>query len=138
MSKSLALQAAMRAAFIASPAVLALVPASSILDRHRRPYPSPSVIIGEGIAGPYSGNVRRDRQELFAVVDVWAEEPSTEGVKRIMGALWAALKLDPRPALQGGYHLADWQVYRERVMRDPNGTTAHGILTVQALIGGGA
>lgn len=138
MSKSLALQAALRAAFVASPAVLDLVPAAQIIDRNRRPYPSPSVIIGEGIAGPDSGNVRRDRQELFAVLDVWQDSPSTEGVKQIMGALWAAMKLDPRPALEGGYHLADWQVYRERVMRDPNGTTVHGVLTVQALICGGA
>ena len=138
MSKSLALQAALRAAFVASPAVLDLVPAAQIIDRNRRPYPSPSVIIGEGIAGPDSGNVRRDRQELFAVLDVWQDSPSTEGVKQIMGALWDAMKLDPRPALEGGYHLADWQVYRERVMRDPNGTTVHGVLTVQALICGGA
>ena len=138
MNVDLETQKAIRARLISTSAVTALVPAAAIIDTHRRPAPTPSVIIGEGTAAPDSGNVKRDRQELFATVDVWVAEPSTETAKRIMGALWAAMKLDPRPVLDGGYHLADWQVYRERVIRDPNGTTAHGILTVQALIGGGA
>lgn len=138
MSKALALQKALRARFVASPAVLALVPAASIIDRHLRPAPSPSVILGEETAGPDAGNLGRDREELFHTLHVWQEEPGTVGVKQIMAALGDCLGLDPRPDLDGGYHLADWQVASRRAFRDPDGKTAHGVLTIRALIGGAA
>ena len=138
MSKSLALQKALRAAFTASPAVLALVPAAHIVDRHLRPAPSPSVILGEETAGPDAGNVARDREELFHTLHIWQEEPGTVGVKAIMAALADCLTLDPRPILGGGYHLADWQIASRRAFRDPDGKTAHGVLTIRAVIGGAA
>ncbi len=136
MSAPLALQKAMRAAFAASAEVLALVPVANIIDRHLMPPPSPSVIIGEAAAGPDDGNVGRDRIEVFADLHIWVAEPSTEGAKRIMDALRRCMRLDPRPALDGGLHLADWQVWRERVLRDPDGDTSHGVMTVRAVIGG--
>jgi hypothetical protein len=136
MSKALALQKAMRAAFVASPAVLALVPAARIVDRHLRPAPSPSVIIGEAVAAPDEGNVSRDRREVFADLHIWVAEQSTEVARRIMAALADALTMDPRPQLDGGFHLVDWTAWRERVLRDPSGDTSHGILTVRAIIGG--
>lgn len=138
MSRSLALQKALRAAFAGSAGVLALVPAANIVDTNRRPAPSPAVVLGEEYGRPDDGNVGRDRVELFHDLHIWAAGQSTEGVKRIMGALRAALRLDPRPVLEGGYYLADWEVWRERAFRDPGGEVAHGVLTVRAVIGGGA
>lgn len=138
MSKTLALQKALRAAFIASPGVVALVPAANIVDRHRRPAPSPSIVLGEVAAGPDTGNAGRDRQELFADVHVWVAEPSTEGVKQIVAAVSGCIWPLKRPVLDGGFHLADWEVVRVRVLRDPSGDTSHGVVTVRALIGGGA
>lgn len=136
MIPHLALQKALRMAFTGSPAVTALVPAASILDRHRRPPPSPSVIIGEADGGPDAGNLRRDRFEVFADVHVWVAEPSTEGCKTILAELQRCLTLDPRPDLGGGLHLADWHVWRFRVLRDPAGDMSHGVMTVRALVGG--
>lgn len=138
MTGQLALQKALRAAFAASAAVTALVPAANILDRHLRPPPSPSVIIGETDARPDGGYLQRDRFEVFADVHVWVAEPSTEGCKRIMGELQRCLTLDPRPELGDGLHLADWHVWRFRVLRDPSGDTSHGVVTVRAVVGGWA
>lgn len=138
MSRSLALQIAMRNAFASSPELLALVPVDHILDTHRRPPPSPSVILGEDSSGPDGEILARDRVEVFADLHIWTVESGTEEAHRIMGALRRCLSLDPRPVLAGGYHLADWEVYRERMLRDPGGKMAHGVLTVRAVIGGGA
>lgn len=137
MSQSLALQIAIRNALVSSPDVVELVPVDHILDTHRRPPPSPSVILGEDYGGPDEGNLGRDRVELFADLHIWAEGQDMELAKRIGGAVRRCLTLDPRPVLGGGYHLADWEVYRGRVLRDPGGKMAHGILTVRAVIGGG-
>jgi hypothetical protein len=136
MNAHLALQAALRAAFTTSAGVLALVPAANVLDRHLRPPPSPSVIIGEVDGGLDAGNVGRDRFEVFADVHVWVAELSSEGCKRILGELQRCLTLDPRPDLGGGLHLADWHVQRFRLLRDPSGDTSHGVMTVRAIIGG--
>lgn len=138
MNAHLALQKAMVAAFRSAPAVTALVPAANILDRNLRPFPTPSVIIGEAEGGPDTGNVHRNRFEIFADVHVWVAEPSSEGNKRIMGALQRCLTLDPRPVLDDGLHLADWHVWRFRFLRDPSGDTSHGVMTVRALVGGWA
>ena len=138
MTGHLALQKALRAAFTASAEVAALVPAANVLDRHLRPAPSPSVIIGEADGRPDAGNVGRDRWEVFADVHVWVAELSTEGCKRIIGALQRCLTLDPRPDLGDGLHLADWHVWRFRVLRDPSGDTSHGVVTVRAIVGGWA
>lgn len=135
MSKTLELQRALRAAFLASPEVAALVPQAAILDTHKRPPPSPSVVLGQDMIGAVAGNVGRDRQEVHHDVHVYLAEQSTEGCKRIMGALRRAISTAPRPVLVG-YHLADLWVISERVLRDPDGQTSHGILAIRALIGG--
>lgn len=116
--------------------MLALVPAANIVDRHLRPPPSPSVIIGEADGGPDDGNVGRNRFAVFADVHVWKAEPSTEGAKNILAVLQRCLTLDPRPDLGGGLHLVDWHVWRFRVLRDPDGETTHGVMTVRAVVGG--
>lgn len=136
MTATLALQAALVAAFRASAEVLALVPVAHIVDRNLMPPPSPSVIVGEATVAPDSGNVGRDRVEVFADVHIWVAEPSTEGGRRIMAKLRRCLRLGTRPALSDGLHMADWQVWRERVLRDPGGDISHCVMTVRAVIGG--
>lgn len=135
MSKTLELQRVLRALFLASPEVMSHVHPGAILDTHKRPAPSPSVILGEDMAKPVAGNVKGDRVEVFHDIHVYMAEPSTEGCKRIIGALRRAIYAAPRPYLSG-YHMAGLRVSAERVLRDPDRKTSHGVLTVAALIGG--
>src|SRR5690606_20915740 len=52
MEPSLALQKAIRARLIGTPAVTALVPAANMLDKNSRPEVFPSIIIGEAQTVP--------------------------------------------------------------------------------------
>ena len=54
-------------------------------------------------------------------------------MKKIGGAFRAALK-DQRPALEGGYHLADLRIEDTRYVRDPSGENGHGVVTINALV----
>lgn len=134
MSANLALQKALRAVMIGRAELVALVPAASILDRNARPNPSPSIILGEtqeldaGLSG--GGSV-----QVFHTVHVWKQEPSLAGVRRIGWEIRQALRAG-RVQLESGFHLAGW-TSTARYIRDPDGVTSHGIVTVSATITGG-
>lgn len=131
MSADLALQKALRAVLVARAELVALVPAASILDRNARPNPSPSIIIGEGQeadAGFATGGVVR----LVHSLHVWKEEPSLVGVRLICWQIRQALRAG-RVALDGGFVLGGWSS-TVRYMRDPDGLTSHGVVTVTATV----
>lgn len=132
MSADLALQKAIRARLVATSAVVAHVPAASILDVNQRPAPNPSIIIGEGMAMEGDRIDRRD-QRVILDLHVWEKEPSLAGVKAIAGAIRVAISA-PRFGATDGFHFADCRVTRSRFLRDPDGETAHGIVTVEALV----
>lgn len=128
---SLAMQAAIRARLVASPAVVALVPAASILDKHARPVPDPSIIIGEGQTVPDAG-LARTRHQCFFDLHIWKKEASLVGAKQIAGAVRDALA--PSFWSVPGLHVADLLVSSSRFIRDPDGQHSHGIVTLQALV----
>lgn len=134
MSADLALQKALRAVFVARPALVALVPAANILDRNARPNPSPSIILGETqeLDGGFAtgGSV-----QIFHTIHIWKEEVSLAGVRRIGWEIRQALRAG-RVVLDGGFVLAGWSS-TVRYLRDPDGKTSHGIVTVDATITGG-
>jgi hypothetical protein len=134
MSADLALQKALRAVLVARAELVALVPAASILDRNARPNPLPSIILGETqeIDG---GLVSGGAVKLFHTVHIWIEEPSLVGVRRIGWEIRQALRAG-RVALENGFHLAGW-TSTVRYMRDPDGVTSHGVVTVTATVTGG-
>jgi len=132
MSADLAVQKAVRARLVASSAVTALVPAASILDRHARPAPDPSIIIGEGMAVD-ENRIARNVQRVYLDLHVWKKEPGLVGVKAITGAIRAAIKLDRFVQLDG-YRFADCYVSSARYLRDPDGETSHAVVTVEALV----
>lgn len=136
MSADLALQKAVRARLAATAAVTALVPAAAILDRHARPAPDPSIIMGEGqtVEG---GDIARKMQRVYFDLHVWKKEPSTAGAKAIAGAIRTALHAG-RLTLDTGFHCGDCRVSSMRFLRDPDGETSHGIVTVETLISGAA
>ena len=132
MSVALALQKAIRSRLAGAPSVTALVPASNILDRHQRPAPTPSIILGEAMELDAETDLQRRRLRVVHTVHVWKTEPSLEGVATICGAVRDALRT--RLALPAGLHLADLRVAGMRTMRDPDGETSHGAVTIEALV----
>lgn len=131
MSADHAVQTAIRARLVATPAVLALVPATSILDRNARPAPDPSIILGEGQAVD-EGRIARNVQHVYATLHIWKKEPGLAGVKQIAGAIRTAIhagRLDV-----AGYQCGDSFVSDMRYLRDPDGETAHGVVTIECLV----
>jgi hypothetical protein len=127
-SPSLELQAAIRAALIADPGVTALVPPANIYDRSRRPEVFPSVILGEDMeqdAG-LDENVRCFIR-VTSTIHVWQREPSSVGVKRIAAVIRAAVA-----TRVSGFE--DVRFESARFIRDPDGETAHGIITFESIV----
>lgn len=131
MSADLAVQKAIRARLIGTAAVTNVVPASSILDVNQRPAPSPSIIIGEGMAMEGDRIDRRD-QRVILDLHVWKKEAGLTGVKAITGAIRAAVR--GKFPQTDGHRFGDCRVTRSRFLRDPDGETAHGVVTVEALV----
>lgn len=132
MSADLALQKAIRARLVATGTVTALVSAASILDRNARPAPDPSIVIGEGQSVD-DGRIARNVQRVYLDLHLWKREPSTAGVKAIAGAVRAAIQSE-RIAPAGAFSFGDCLVVSSRFLRDPDGETSHGVVTVQAIV----
>ena len=132
MSASLALQKAIRARLVATVGVTALVPASSILDRNTRPNPDPSIIMGEDQEVD-DDRIARNVVRIYSTLHVWKKEPGLIGVKAIAGAIRAGLHVSI-PAIDAPYHIGDCYVSGTRFVRDPDGETAHGIVTIESLV----
>lgn len=132
MSANLALQKAMRARLVATSAVTDLVPASNILDRHSRPAPDPAIVLGEdqSITGD---DLARKQEQVISTIHIWKKEPSTVGVKAIAGALRTTLHAS-RLQLETGFHCGDCHVISMRFLRDPDGETSHGIITLDSIV----
>lgn len=131
MSAALAVQIAVRASLVATSAVTALVPADNIVDVNSFPPLDPSIILGEGqeLEGD---RINRTDSRVFLDLHVWKKEPGLEGVKAISGAIRSALSL--RIEGNSSFHLGDCRVSSTRFMRDPDGKTAHAVVTVEALV----
>ncbi|WP_185802974.1 DUF3168 domain-containing protein [Pontivivens nitratireducens] len=128
----LTLQKALRVVLAASEGVTDLVPAASILDRNQRPAPRPSIIMGETDLRVLS-SFDRSVWSVSHTLHVWTREPSTEQAKRILSAISQAVRSE-RPNLDAGYSLADWRIELVRALRDPDGETTHGVLTIMATV----
>ena len=89
---SLDLQQAVRARLVASPAVIALVPAGSIFDRSRRPESFPCVIMGEGQTVNEALTYGRQHVRCYLDVHVWTHADALSSVKAISGPVVAALR----------------------------------------------
>lgn len=132
MSADHAVQTALRLRLVSTSIVTDLVPADAILDRHARPAPDPSIVLGEGQSLD-GGRVDRRSQQVFVTLHIWKHEPGLAGVKAIAGAVRKALNAG-RLDLMEPYFCGDSFVSDMRFMRDPDGETAHGVVTVEALV----
>lgn len=134
MSASHAVQTAIRARLVGAPAVVALVPADSILDRNSRPAPDPSIVIGEDQTVD-EDRIARDVVRVYSTLHIWKKETGLAGVKKIAGAIRTAIHVY-RLDLDAPFTVADTFVSSERYLRDPDGVTAHGVVTIETLVGG--
>lgn len=132
MSAAVAVQKALMARLSASPVVTILVPAANILDRNALPAPTPSIIMGEDQAVE-EGDIARRNQRVYCTVHVWKKEVGVGGAKAIAGAIRTAVHGNRFPQTDG-FHFADCRVSSMRFLRDPDGETAHGIVTIEALV----
>lgn len=133
MSAALAVQRALRTRLIGTPAVLALVPAGSILDRNERPAPSPSIVLGEAQEVDEGTDLKRRHVRVYHTAHVWKREPSLEGAMLICAEVRRAINAS-RLLLETGLHCADAHVSSVRTMRDPDGETSHGVVTIEVLV----
>lgn len=133
MTPEIALQNAVRMRLVGTPAVVALVPAASILDRNERPAPDPSIIMGEGQSIDEGDSIARALTRVYLDLHVWKKEPSTAGVKAIAGAVRAAVNARNFAAVDG-FHIVDCFVQNARFLRDPDGETSHAVVTISAKV----
>jgi len=70
-----------------------------------------------------------DGGEAILQIDAWAAGPSTVQVKQIGAAIAADLDL-AELVLDGGQRLVEMTIEQTQYMRDPDGLTAHAVITV--------
>lgn len=133
LDPALAVQKAIRARLTGAAAVIALVPAASILDRNARPAPDPSIILGEDQVVDPGISIDRSVVRVHSTIHIWKTEPSLAGVKEIAGVIWRAIRAY-RLTLDAGLECADCRINDTRFLRDPDGETSHGIVTVETLV----
>jgi len=130
---TLALQKAIRTRLVETAAVTALVPATSILDTNQRPAPSPSIMLGEDQMVDPNLLISRTAVRIFSTLHIWKKEISLAGVKEIAGAVRAAINRG-HLTIDASFQVCDCVVSGLRFLRDPDGETSHGIVTVDTLL----
>jgi hypothetical protein len=132
MSAALAFQKATRALLIANPDVLALVPETHILDVIGAPERFPTISIGEAQELQLGEVAGVDRYStLYGTLHVWSRD-GLANTKLIAGAMRNALR--GQTWSRDGFQCLDMRFENARFMRDPDGVTAHGVLTIRATI----
>jgi hypothetical protein len=130
---SLALQKAIRARLVASPDVLALVPAGNIIDSSGRPELVPVILIGEG-----QTVFRRFHATSYATIHGWICEPGLVQSKLLGSAVVGALTFDAeieRAVLPlDGFDCHDIAVTGLQFLRDPYTAYSHCIVTLAAVV----
>lgn len=133
MSADWELQKAIHARLIATVAVTALVPPASILDRNERPARRPSIVLGESQLIDEGTSLKRQHHRIYHDLHVWVTEPSTQTCKAISWAIRQAIHAG-RLQLAPGFYCADARVSQTRHLRDPDGVSSHGVVTINALV----
>jgi len=132
MSPDLALQKSILARLAGAADVTALVPAAAMVDGHGLPQQRfPSIRVGEGqlVREPLTFATRHRR--AYATLHIWSK--AMPQARAIAGAIVAAIESAP-VALEGGHRAVSTVVSDARFLRDPDGETSHGVVTVESLI----
>lgn len=131
---TLALQTAIRAALIASPAVTSLVDPDNIRGGTTRPDKIPAIIMGSGQT-MFLGNASGSQYLARVILDlhIWALEDGADTAKAIGFAVSDVLKETPAAT---GFSFDEFSLPAVRWMRDPDPAQSytHGVITVEAVI----
>jgi hypothetical protein len=129
---TLALQSAIRAALIASPAVTALVDPDSIRAGSTRPDRTPCVIAANGTTALHGFDYTAQRAAWVNLdLHIWTLDAGEDAAKEIAFAVSNAL--DTRLQIEGGY-CDHFRVIGASFPRDPDPAYGHGVLSVEALV----
>ncbi|HVV43178.1 MAG TPA: DUF3168 domain-containing protein [Nitrobacter sp.] len=135
---SAAVQRAIRTRLVGNAGVIALVPAASILDTSQRPAPDPSIILGEDqIVDAPEVMLNRSFVRVYSTLHIWKKEVSLAGVKAIANAIRRAIGVNRSARLDladADYVCSDCTIEQVRFMRDPDGETSHGVMTLNSLV----
>lgn len=129
---ALALQKAIRGRLTAFPAVTALVSPANVVDRHGAPSAFPAIVLGEDQEVDAEVSFERRHVTVYATLHVWDRSPTSVTVKAIAEAIRKAVH-GADLALDGA-RLLDLKHAGSRYLRDPDGKTAHAVVTIEALI----
>lgn len=132
---SFAVQIALRARLIGTPAVTALVPADNIRDRHERPIIDPCILIGEDQVIDTGMTLKRDWVRVISTLHIWKKELDFEGAKAIANAIRRAIGRVRRLDLNDAdYVCADCKISGTTFIREPGGELSHGVVKIESLI----
>lgn len=141
MDPARTLQYAIRDRLVNTVAVTNLVPDTSILDLSSRSEVFPSVILGETQTIVGYDQLARDVAAVYLTLHVWTRENSMTELHSIMSAVRRAMRTsriftthDPNTMIDPENAVCDVQVEDMRTMRDPDGETAHGIISIRGLL----
>ena len=130
---TLALQTAIRAALVASPAVTDLVTADHIRSGSTRPDKTPCVIMSDGNTALHGHDYTSQRTAwVYLDLHIWTLNAGQDAAKEIAGTVTAALDKRNLP-IEGGY-CDHFRVTASRFPRDPDPAYGHGVLSVEALV----
>lgn len=129
---TLALQTAIRAALIASPAVTDHVAPDLIRSGSTRPGNMPCIVMSGGSTALRGDGYRSQRlAEVFLDLHVWTQGDGEDRAKEIAFAVQSALA--GGVVIEGG-SVEAFRITRAVYSRDPDPTFGHGILSVEALV----
>jgi hypothetical protein len=130
---TIALQEAIRAKLINSPAVTALVSADRIKAGTTRPDECPCIRIGEAHTVMHGNDYTSQRiAEIFLDVHAWTVNEGERQAKEITWAVQCAL--DGKLTVTGG-DCFEFKITGARYPRDPDPDAyGHGVLSVEALV----
>lgn len=129
---TLALQTAIRAKLLDTPAVLALVPETHIRAGSTRPDKTPAIIMSNGTTTLHGHDYTAQRAAwVYLDIHVWTLGEGEERAKEIAFAIMQAL--DTKLTLNGAA-CDHFRITGSVFPRDPEPAYGHGVLSIEAFI----
>lgn len=130
MTPDLALQKALLARLTADAEVSTLVPAGNVIDAYGVPQRFPCIIFSDGqvVREPVTLECRHRR--VYATLHVWTK--SMPAARAIAGAITTAV--ESAQLVTDGHRSISTVVSSRRFLRDSDGETSHGVVTVDCLM----
>ena len=116
----------MRALLASDSTVTAIVPPANIFDRHKSPEVFPKITLGEHQEVFDDTTIERDTLRIVSTLHIYTRDGGLAGANEIAGAV--------RKALVGKVlGFVDFRFESSHFMHDPDGVTAHGVLSFESL-----